>query len=849
MPQSAGTNVGTATGYLTLDASKFEQTLKGALSDLKDFGRTAQGINLGSGIAQDINDITQASSRLSGAASDIRSLGAAADSSVSDFSRLSQEQRDLDRNIDSVSDEISQAVRALQQLSENADKVTKSLDSMEEGLKASGESSEEAAKKLENSSSKLKDVASGIGSGVAAIGAGAVAIGGAAIKSASEVDAASRNLASSLGLTGEELERYNQIAENVYKNNFGESLTDISGTLSLIRQQMGDMADDEMQQTVQAAYMLQDVYGIDITESIRGANAMMNQFGISSTEAYNLMAQGAEKGLNQNQDLSDQIAEYATYYGQLGFTAEETFNMMANAAETGVYQIDKINDAVKEFGIRSIDMSQSSIEAYELIGMDAEEMSAKFAQGGDVAKQSFAEVVKAIESIEDPVKQNAAGVGLFGTMWEDIGKEAVFALADTNSAIDDTRDKLGELEDSAYGGLEAEVQSVQRSLTLMLVPLGNQLIPLISQLLDMITPIIENTIPVLMESIVPLFESLSQQVVPILMNLIQQLIPPILGLINMLLPFVSEIVDSLMPVALRILDLLMPILLEIAQSLLPPILEIVLSLMPLIELALQLLEPILELVSGLIKPLGEVLGILAPLISTLTTLLTSVLQPLMPVLEYLINLIGYVLTEAFKLVTGLVNDTVIPIFEGFVSFLEGDFTGGIQGVCEGIKGLFSNAFEFIDGILGTNLSEWYDQVTQAAFDFGKLMADTFNASENELNELQARYSSTYQEMLQLYAEYYQQGIDAQAALAMAYQQTFTSAESQYTFRERFADALTSGSLSETLGTTGMSTEELLAILEGFRGGDTYNFYSPEALDEYTAAQEMKQAKKDLIEGF
>lgn len=841
--------MGTATGYLTLDATKFENTLKSALSDLTDFGRTAQNINLGSGLTQDLEDITQAASRLSGAASDIRGLGAAADSSVSDFSRLAQEQRDLNRNMDDVSDETSQIVQALRDLKESADKVTGSLDSMNKELEDSGEESEKAAKKLEGSSSKLKDIASGIGSGVVAIGAGAVAIGGAAINSASEVDAASRNLASSLNLTGEELERYNAIAENVYKNNFGESLTDISGTLALIRQQMGDMADDEMQQTVQAAYMLQDAYGIDISESIRGANAMMNQFGISATEAYNLMAQGAEKGLNQNQDLSDQIAEYATYYGQLGFTAEETFNMMANAAETGVYQIDKVNDAVKEFGIRSIDMSKSSVEAYELIGMDAEEMSAKFAQGGEVAKQSFADVVKAIKSIEDPVKQNAAGVGLFGTMWEDIGKEAVFALADTDAAIDSTRDKLGELEETAYGGLEAETQSLQRSLTLMLVPLGKQLMPLGSQLIEMVSPFLEEVIPALTEAVVPIFDSLSQELIPILMEFIQQVIPPLMGLTKNLLPFISQLIQSLMPIALDLFGALVPVIVELVEQLLPPLLSIVESLTPLVSSILEVLEPILGVVVNLIEPIGGVLELLVPLINTLSELLLNGLEPLIPAIEFVAELFGYLLTDALNLVMSLITDYVIPVFEGYIKFLQGDFQGGIQSVCEGITGLFQNAFEFIDTILGTNLSSWYNKISQASFDFGKMMADTFNASENELNELHSKYSDTYREMLSLYADYYKQGMDAQAALAMAYQQSFTSAEAQYTFRESFAESLTQGSLSEQLGTTGLSTEELLAILEKTQGGDTYNFYSPEAIDEYTAAQEMKEAKKDLVEGF
>ena len=334
-----------------------------------------------------------------------------------------------------------------------------------------------------------------------------------------------------------------------------------------------------------------------------------------------------------------------------------------------------------------------------------------------------------------------------------------------------------------------------------------------------------------------------------LMELVKQVIPPVLNLVKSLLPFISTLVQNLMPIAVELLTALVPVILEIVEHLLPPLLTIVESLTPLIGLVLEILKPILELVFGLIAPIGDVLELLAPLIATLTQLLTEVLEPLLPVIELLVHDIGVLLTEAFKLVMGLISDYVIPVFEGYIRFLQGDFTGGIQSMCEGIMGLFQNAFSFIDGILGTNITSWYNQIAQVTFDFGKLMADTFNASENELNELQSKYSSTYQEMLDMYAEYYKQGIDAQAALAMAYQQSFTSAEAQYTFREKFADALTQGSLSEQMGTTGLSTEELLAILEKNQGGDTYNFYSPEPLDEYTAAQEMKTAKKDLVEGF
>ena len=147
----------------------------------------------------------------------------------------------------------------------------------------------------------------------------------------------------------------------------------------------------DVQRVVEKSYMLEDAYGMDFQENIRGVNALMDQFGITADQAYELINQGAQKGLNQNQDLTDQIAEYSTYYSALGFTAEEFFNIMIAGAEDGAYQIDYLNDAMKEFGIRTKDNSTSTNDAYKALGLNVEEINNKFAQGGDSAQEAFAQ--------------------------------------------------------------------------------------------------------------------------------------------------------------------------------------------------------------------------------------------------------------------------------------------------------------------------------------------------------------------------------------------------------------------------------------------------------------------------
>ena len=86
---------------------------------------------------------------------------------------------------------------------------------------------------------------------------------------------------------------------------------------------------------------------------------MMKQFGVTSDEAFNLIAQGAQNGLDKNGNLLDSINEYSVHFKQLGFDAEDMFNMFSNGAKAGVFDVDKLGDAVKEFGIRCKDGSNT----------------------------------------------------------------------------------------------------------------------------------------------------------------------------------------------------------------------------------------------------------------------------------------------------------------------------------------------------------------------------------------------------------------------------------------------------------------------------------------------------------
>ena len=227
---------------------------------------------------------------------------------------------------------------------------------------------------------------------------------------------------------------------------------------------------------------MRDTFDIDVNESIRGVNAMMKQFGISADEAYNLLAQGAQKGLNQNGDLADQLAEYSVYYADLGLSAEDAFNMIANGAKNGTFQVDYLNDAVKEFGIRVKDGTAD--DAFKTLGLNVDDLKTKFAQGGEGAREAFQIVNTALFSCDNEVQRNLLGVALYGTKWEDLGEDAVRALVNTQGEITATNDALGTINETKYDDLGNQIEDLGRNIKVDIIkPVGEELKPVISEVI------------------------------------------------------------------------------------------------------------------------------------------------------------------------------------------------------------------------------------------------------------------------------------------------------------------------------------------------------------------------------
>lgn len=339
-----------------------------------------------------------------------------------------------------------------------------------------GQMSDSVRKSVKDVQKQLSLIDSGAVKTAAKLGAIATAAGAAVgavaykfIDFGNDFTRTMNSIQAQTGASAEDMKEFSNIAKDLYAGGKGESIQEVADALTNISQN-SNLAGEDLKEAANASLMLKDTFGMDTAETTRAATQLMKQFGMSAEEAYGMIAIGAQSGANKNGDLLDTINEYSVHFKDLGLNSDQMMNALIKGAESGAFSIDKMGDAIKEFGIRSKDGSKTSAEGFALLGLDAETMTAQFAAGGRTAENAFDQVIKALEAVEDPVERNAAGVALFGTMFEDLGPDAIKAFGQLKDGAFDGKKALEELEKVKYNDLGYAISQIGRQFEVSLIP-------------------------------------------------------------------------------------------------------------------------------------------------------------------------------------------------------------------------------------------------------------------------------------------------------------------------------------------------------------------------------------------
>lgn len=365
--------------------------------------------------------------------------------------------------------------------------------------KSLGTSTKAANKQLATIQKAANKVSTIMTAGLAAMGTGAIAATKYLTDLGGEWQTATNQVAAATGAAGAELENLRDVMENVYADNFGEDVADVADAVALVNRNMANLDQNGLTAATEGALALRDAFEYDVEESTRAAEAIRKNFGASAEDAFSLIAAGAQNGLDYSGELIDTINEYSSQFAKLGFDADGMFNILQAGADGTAWNLDKVGDAIKEFSIRAIDGSDTTVEAFTSLGYNAEELMATFAAGGEGANDAFFDVLDTLMAVDDQVERDALGVALFGTQWEDLGVEAMEAMANASQAAYDTGDALEQINQVKYNDLDSAIQGIGRQIEVALLPAADAMYQSLMSNMPEISAAIEEVSPVVAE--------------------------------------------------------------------------------------------------------------------------------------------------------------------------------------------------------------------------------------------------------------------------------------------------------------------------------------------------------------
>lgn len=544
------------------------------------------------------------------------------------------------------------------------------------------------------------------------------AVGTAAIKFSSDSQDAFQQFAAATGTASNEMGKYKDMINDVYKDNFGESINDVAEAMATVNQNMSYLDDSALQRCTEYAYTLSDTFGVDVAESTRAADSLIKNYGVSAREAFNLMTQGMQSGLNFSDELFDNIDEYSVQFKKLGLDAEDMFSVFANGAQNGAFNLDKIGDAVKEFSIRAIDGSDTTKQGFEALGMNADEMAQKFGAGGKTAKEAFNEVIEGLASMDDPVAQSAAGVNLFGTMWEDLGPQVITSMSTASDAINKSRESVEGLVNVKYDTLSGALGGLWRTIQVdVLQPIGNQLIPYVTKGISVVQKFTDkwNKLGPATQKAVVKFAAVAASVGPVLMGF---------GKIS---TRISTVISNFGRVGGAITRLT-------GASGFSGIAKIMIGPFGIAAAAVAAAAILIY------KNWDRI----APILQKIGQRFASFWKTVQPQLEPFINLVKEVasylketLEPAFKIVwkaagdyvvkffddVSVIIDGVLGVFEGVITFLTGVFQGNWEKAWNGIVQAVGSIFGTLESLVKTPLNAVINLVNKAIGAINKISVD------------------------------------------------------------------------------------------------------------------------------
>lgn len=313
-------------------------------------------------------------------------------------------------------------------------------------------------------------------------------LGTAMVTASISIESETKKITAYFGDVGEAATRNEKLFKDVYATGVTSSMESVSAAIIAVRENLGELDDAELTSIAEQAIYLDETFGVDMSESLRGVNSLMKNFGMSATEAMDYLVKGTQEGLDKTHELGDNIAEYGQLWSQAGFSASEMFAILDNGLKSGAYNLDKVNDFVKEF---TISLTDGRIEEnLESFSENTRILFEEYKQGKATAKDVFYSIINDLETTMTKQEALTVASNTWSALGEDNALAVISALNDVNDTFVDVTGTAEEFANTMGGGTAGSIATLKNNVTLLAATFGEKLQPLIDNLITLTSNLI-----------------------------------------------------------------------------------------------------------------------------------------------------------------------------------------------------------------------------------------------------------------------------------------------------------------------------------------------------------------------
>lgn len=608
--------------------------------------------------------------------------------------------------------------KGVSDIDSGTDKIKKSANEADEAIEHIGDSTTETSKKSETLKDSFSNDLDGISSlaenvgvslptnllKVAPFAAAAAAVGSAiatGITSALDTINLQGTLQAKLGSGSQAAKNAGVVAGNLYNDGWGESLDDIGNTVATVSQAIRGIGQDDLQVVSRATELWSQTFDTDVSEGVRGVKVLMDQFGLSSRDATDLMTKGMQNGLNYTGELADNLSEYSGRWAEAGVSAQDYFSMLQAGVDNGAYSLDKVGDFLNEF-LTSLSDGRME-ESLASFSQGTQDVFNAYKNGGATAQDVLNAVIGEMNGMTNETQRATIASTLWSSLGEDNAWGMIGALANvTNSYGDVSGATLQAMNDSQ--SLGQQFDSVTRTMS---SALGTVFMPVMQQVVTGLTNFangfqqmmtfvdltpLTNTVTGLFTALTPLgtlITNIAQIVLPIIQTALNDVIPVLTNIITVVSSVMNTIATTVSPV-------------------LQGVASIVQTVLPAIQSAFQTVGSVIQ----------GVINAVFPFIQTVITSVMNVINAIISTVLAAINGDWSGVWEGIQNIVSSVWDGITSIISGAINAVSGIISSVLSGigsifssVWNGIKGAVSGAWSGITSAVRNGVSSMMNFIT------------------------------------------------------------------------------------------------------------------------------------------